>query len=300
MSDLRTGVIGLGAMGAPMARHIASQGMLAGVWNRTGEKADALAVELGVMRASSPAELAENCNIVLTCVSADEDLEAVIAQLQTGLQRGTVLIDTSTVSPAVSKRMAQPLNVIGVNWVDAPVSGGVEGAINGKLSVMAGGDFATISRVLPVLEAFSATVTHMGPVGSGQATKAVNQVIVGGVAEAVCEALALSEKLNLPSERLISVLTAGAADSWFLRYRGQSMLENRFEPGFKQALLLKDLKIVRKMARDLNITMQLVDATIDDYQLLVDAGDGNKDTSGLIKRKRAQMSGKNEESGKNV
>ena len=280
-----------------MARHLASQGLLAAVWNRTGEKADAMAAELRTMRAGSPAELAENCNIVLTCVSADEDLEAVIEQVQPGLDRGHVVIDTSTVSPAVTRRMAEQLKDIGVDWVDAPVSGGAEGAINGKLSVMAGGDFATFSRVLPVLEAFSSTVTHMGPVGYGQATKAVNQVIVGGVAEAVCEALALSEKLNLPSERLLSVLTAGAADSWFLRYRGQSMLEDRFEPGFKQALLLKDLKIVRKMARELDITMQMVDATIDDYQVLVDAGDGDKDTSGLIKRKRVQMSAKNKEQG---
>ena len=280
-----------------MARHLASHGLLAAVWNRTGEKADAMAAELRTMRAGSPAELAEYCNIVLTCVSADEDLEAVIEQVQPGLDRGDVVIDTSTVSPAVTRRLAEQLKDIGVDWVDAPVSGGAEGAINGKLSVMAGGDFATFSRVLPVLEAFSSTVTHMGPVGYGQATKAVNQVIVGGVAEAVCEALALSEKLNLPSERLLSVLTAGAADSWFLRYRGQSMLEDRFEPGFKQALLLKDLKIVRKMARELDITMQMVDATIDDYQVLVDAGDGDKDTSGLIKRKRVQMSAKNKEQG---
>jgi len=297
MNEFRTGVIGLGAMGGPMARHLASHGMLSGVWNRSVEKAESLAKELNTLHAGSPAELAENSNIVLTCVSADEDLEAVIEQVQAGMKRGDVLIDTSTVSPDVTQRMAERLENSGVDWIDAPVSGGVEGAINGTLSVMAGGDFATFSRVLPVLEAFSARVTHMGPVGYGQATKAVNQVIVGGVAEAVCEALALSEKLNLPSERLLTVLTAGAADSWFLRYRGQSMLESRFEPGFKQALLLKDLKIVRKMARDLDITMRMVETTIEDYQVLVDAGEGDLDTSGLIKRKRLQMSADNKESG---
>ncbi len=277
-------------MGAPMARHLASHGFLAGVWNRTTIKADTLAAELGVMRADSPAELAGQCNILLTCVSADKDLESVIAQVLAGLKHGDVVIDTSTVSPVLTKHLAERLERIAVGFIDAPVSGGVEGAVNGRLSVMAGGDFATFSRVLPVLESFSSSVTHMGPVGSGQATKAVNQVIVAGLAEAVCEALALSEKLNLPSERLLSVLTAGAADSWFLRHRGQSMLENRFETGFKLSLLLKDLKIIQSLARNLNINLNTVDAAINDYEKLVTAGDGNNDISGLIRRKRAQMS----------
>jgi 3-hydroxyisobutyrate dehydrogenase len=163
----------------------------------------------------------------------------------------------------------------------------VEGAIRGSLSVMAGGESADIERILPVLEAIAASITHMGPVGSGQATKAVNQVIVGGVAEAVCEALALAEKLNLPQERLLSVLAAGAADSWFLRHRGQSMLDNRFDTGFKLALLLKDLNIVQSLARDLNISMQGVELAIRDFGRLVESGDGNNDISGLIRLKRA-------------
>jgi len=128
----------------------------------------------------------------------------------------------------------------------------------------------------------------MGPVGSGQAAKTVNQVIVGGLAEADCEALALSEKLNPPSERLLSVLCGGAADSWFLRHRGQSMLEDRFDVGFKLSLLLKDLKTIRALARDLDIEMHTVDAAIGDYEALVAAGDGDNDISGLIKRKRMQ------------
>jgi len=286
MSKLKAGVIGLGAMGAPMARHLASQGLLFGVWNRTTSKANALAAELNTQSADSPAALATVCNVLLTCVSADEDLEEVVGRAVPGMRSGSVVVDTSTVSPAVTQELAAHLAEKGVGWVDAPVSGGVEGAINGRLSVMAGGDFATFSRVLPILEAFSASVTHMGPVGYGQATKAVNQVMVGGIAEAVCEALALGEKLNLPSERLLEVLTAGAADSWFLRLRGKTMLENNFKPGFKQALLLKDLKIVQNMARDLNIDLQTVDLAIKDYSALVAAGDGDNDTSGLIKAKR--------------
>jgi len=273
-------------MGAPMARHLAAAGLLEAIWNRTQARADELAAETGTVVASSPGELARCCNVILTCVSADPDLEQLVEGMQDGLQPGTTMVDTSTVSPATARKMAKRVSQRGVGFVDAPVSGGVEGAMKGTLSVMAGGDSADIERIMPVLESFSATITHMGPVGSGQATKAVNQVIVGGVAEAVCEALALAEKLNLPSQRLLSVLGAGAAGSWFLQHRGQSMLEDRFEKGFKLALLLKDLKIVRSMARELNIPMVGVNSAIRDFEWLVEAGDGNNDISGLIKLKR--------------
>ena len=295
LNGLSTGVIGLGALGAPKARHLSTQGMLAGVWNRTTAKAEALASELQVPAAESPARLAAQCDVLLICVSADKDLESVVTQSMPGLKRGQTVIDTSTVSPAVSIRLAEQLDQLGVGFVDAPVSGGVEGAKKGALAVMAGGEFATFSRVLPVLEAFSSTVTHMGPVGSGQATKAVNQVIVGGVAEAVCEALALSEKLNLPSERLLSVLGAGAADSWFLRHRGLSMLQDRFETGFKLSLLLKDLKIIQSMARELHVQLPTVEAAIQDYATLVEAGYGDNDISGLIRKKRSRDFAENEE-----
>ena len=293
-NNLRTGVIGLGAMGAPMARHLSANGMLVGVWNRTASKAEALAGELQVPVAESPAMLAAQCDVLLICVSADKDLESVVTQAMPGMKRGKTVIDTSTVSPSISIRLAEQLDKLGVGFVDAPVSGGVEGAKKGTLSVMAGGEFATFSRVLPVLETFSSTVTHMGPVGSGQATKAVNQVIVGGVAEAVCEALALSEKLNLPPERLLSVLGAGAADSWFLRHRGLSMLQDRFETGFKLSLLLKDLKIIQSMARELHVQLPTVEAAIHDYAILVEAGEGDNDISGLIRKKRNMDFAENE------
>jgi len=289
--EIRAGVIGLGAMGAPMARHLAVAGLLAAVWNRTAAKAEALAGELGVTAAASPAQLAADCNVVLTCVSADADLLQVVEQLLPGLQAGSTVVDTSTVSPLTAQRMAEMLAGVPAGFVDAPVSGGVEGAINGRLSVMAGGESADISRIRPVLEAFSATLTHMGPVGAGQATKAVNQVMVGGIAEAVCEGLALAEKLNLPSQRLLSVLVAGAAGSWFLEHRGQTMLENRFQPGFKSALLLKDLRICESLARELDIQMPMVELTRRDYERLVEKGAGEQDTSALIELKREPASG---------
>jgi len=284
--SIRVGVIGLGAMGAPMARHLAAAGLLGMVWNRTSQKAETLADETGTAVADSPALLAAGCNVILTCVSADKDLLAVVDQLMPGVKAGSVLVDTSTVSPATAREVAAKLENAGAGFVDAPVSGGVEGAKKGTLSVMAGGDSANISRIMPVLEAISGNVTHMGPAGSGQATKAVNQVMVAGIAEAVCEALALGEKLNLPSERLISIVSAGAAGSWFLNHRGRTMLEDSFDVGFKLSLLLKDLLICQALAQDLNISLPTVEAAIRDYRKLVELGDGDHDISGLIRLKR--------------
>ena len=292
MSELKVGVLGLGAMGRPMACNLASAGLLEAVWNRTSEKALSFASEYGSIAAASPAALAERCNVILTCVSADDDLREVVGQVQTALNHGDIIVDTSTVNPGTAKSLSMQLAEFGVGFVDAPVSGGVEGAVRGTLSVMAGGDSADLERISPVLGAISATVTHMGPVGSGQATKAVNQVIVAGVAECVCEALALSEKLNLPSVRLLSVLGAGAAGGWFLEHRGASMLEDRFDTGFKPALLLKDLKIVRELAQDLDIELNTVDAAIRDYEGLLAGGNEDNDISGLIRLKRGSETGK--------
>jgi len=286
--QIKAGVIGLGAMGAPMARHLADAGLLGMVWNRTGGKAEALAQETGTEAADTPAQLASACNVILICVSADHDLLDVVGQLLPGIKSRSVVVDTSTVSPATARQVSASLHEAGAGLVDAPVSGGVEGAQKGTLSVMAGGDSANISRIMPVLEAISASVTHMGPVGFGQATKAVNQVMIAGIAEAVCEALALSEKLNLPSERLLSVIDAGAAGSWFLGHRGQTMLEDRFDVGFKLSLLLKDLLICQTLAQELDISMPTVDAAINDYRKLVELGDGDHDISGLIRLKRGQ------------
>ena len=283
---IRAGVIGLGAMGAPMARHLANAGFLSMVWNRTSSTAEAISKETGALKAGTPEQLAAACNVILTCVSADQDLLDVVEQLLPGVKPGSVLVDTSTVSPATANRVASSLQDASAGFVDAPVSGGVEGAKKGTLSVMAGGDSATISRIMPVLETISATVTHMGPVGSGQATKAVNQVMIAGIAEAVCEALALGEKLNLPSERLLSIVRAGAAGSWFLEHRGETMLEDSFDVGFKLSLLLKDLLICQDLARELNISMPTTEAAIKDYRELVALGDGDHDISGLIRLKQ--------------
>lgn len=283
---MKVGVIGLGAMGAPIARHLASAGLLEAVWNRTPATAAQLAEELGVAHAESPAALAGRVDVVLTCVSADDDLLEVAAALRPALQAGQVLVDTSTVSPRTAQRLAEELGQMGVGVVDAPVSGGVEGARQGRLSVMAGGERDHFERIRPMLDAFARRVTHMGPPGSGQATKAVNQVLVAGIAEAVCEGLALAEQLDLPRERLIEVLGAGAAGSWFLEHRGASMLEGRYAEGFKLSLLVKDLRICAMLAQDLDIPLPTVSAAIGDYQALHAAGHGDEDISALIRLKR--------------
>jgi 3-hydroxyisobutyrate dehydrogenase len=279
------GFIGLGAMGAPMAGHLAARGLLGVVDNRTRSKADALAAQLGVRAAASHADFA-GCGVVALCVSMDADVLQQVEALAAVLKPGAVVVDHSTVSVDTAKRAQALLAARGIGFVDAPVSGGVEGARNGKLSVMAGGNAADLEIARPVLEAYAARITHMGGTGAGQATKAVNQVLVAGINEAVCEGLALGEKLGLDPEKLLPTLMAGAAGNWFLEKRGATMLAGQFTPGFKCGHLLKDLRIVQGMARDAGIRASVIDLALADYSELVDRGQADADTSALILLKR--------------
>lgn len=283
---IKAGFLGLGAMGAPMARNLAARGLLGGVWNRSADKARALAAELGVATTADPAELARQNDVIFVCVSADADVLAMGDALLPGLRLGQVVIDTSTVSRATALQMAALLKPAGVDFLDAPLSGGVEGARLGKLSVMVGGDAAVLARVRPLLEAFAARITHMGPVGAGQATKAVNQVLIAGIAEAVCEGLAFGEALGLPQAELLAVLGAGAAQTWFMEKRGATMLANQFSGGFKLALLLKDLHIVAAMQQALGLPTTVVPQALSHYAELVERGCGDDEISSLIKLKR--------------
>ncbi|MEO6170777.1 MAG: NAD(P)-dependent oxidoreductase [Lysobacter sp.] len=282
---MKTGFIGLGAMGAPMARYLQARGLLTAVGNRTQSKADALAKELEV-RAARSADNFADCDVVALCVSLDADVLENVNALALVLKPGAVVIDHSTVSVQTARRAAATLLAQGIAFVDAPVSGGVEGARNGKLSVMAGGDAAAIEKARPVLEAYASRISHMGETGAGQATKAVNQVLVAGINEAVCEGLALGEKLGLDPERLLPTLMAGAAGNWFLEKRGATMMRSEFAPGFKSAHMLKDLRIVRDIAREASIQLSTLELALADYSRLVDQGDGDSDTSALIKLKR--------------
>lgn len=280
-----TGLIGLGAMGAPMARHLHARGLLAVVGNRTAAKADALAAELGIASASAPEAFAA-CRRVMLCVSEDADVLENVEALATVLAPGSVVVDHSTVAAATARRAAERLAARGIGFLDAPVSGGVEGARNGKLSVMVGGEASVLEHARPALEAYALRIAHMGPVGAGQSTKAVNQVMVAGINEAVCEALALGEALGLDADLLLPTLGAGAAGNWFLDKRGATMLRNEFVPGFKCAHLLKDLRIVQGMAKAAGISTAVIGLAMDDYARLVALGHGDADTSALISLKR--------------
>ena len=282
---MTAGFIGLGAMGAPMAGHVAARGLLSVVDNRTRNKADALAAQLGVRAAATHADFAP-CTVVALCVSMDADVLQQVEALAGVLRPGSVVVDHSTVSADTAKRAQALLGARGVGFLDAPVSGGVEGARNGKLSVMVGGDAADLEIARPVLEAYAARITHMGGTGAGQATKAVNQVLVAGINEAVCEGLALGEKLGLDPEKLLPTLMAGAAGNWFLDKRGATMLRGQFTPGFKCGHLLKDLHIVRGMAREAGIRTPVIEQALADYAELVQRGEADADTSALILLKR--------------
>ncbi|HSM10862.1 MAG TPA: NAD(P)-dependent oxidoreductase [Lysobacter sp.] len=282
---MKAGFIGLGAMGAPMARYLHNQGLLVAVGNRTQAKADALAAELQV-RAARSADNFADCDAVVLCVSLDADVLENVATLARVLKPGALVIDHSTVSVQTARRAAAMLAAHAIGFLDAPVSGGVEGARNGKLSVMVGGAAMDLEKARPLLDTYSARISHMGDSGAGQATKAVNQVLVAGINQAVCEGLALGEKLGLDPERLLPTLMAGAAANWFLDKRGTTMLRDEFAPGFKCAHMLKDLRIVQGMAQDSGIRSVVIDQALADYAELVERGHGDADTSALITLKR--------------
>ena len=215
MSEIRAAFIGLGNMGLHMAGHLKRAGMLAGVGNRSAANAQTFASEHGV-QAGTRGDLAITCNVIALCVSADADVLAVTREIAATAKPGTIVIDHSPVSSETAKQAQALMAAAGGDFIDAPVSGGVEGAKNGKLSIMVGGDADTLARAKPVLEAYGARIGHMGPIGAGQNTKAVNQVLVAGIAQGVCEGLALGEALGLDPVVLLPTLLSGAAGCWFL------------------------------------------------------------------------------------
>lgn len=285
---LKVGFVGLGAMGAPIAGHLHRAGLLTAVANRTHGKAEQFAhAYAGVSAIIDPAELPRHCDIVVSAVTADADVIALAQALATHARPGFVMIDTSTVASTSAQQAATILRAKGADFLDAPVSGGVEGAKNGKLSVMLGGDAATLERVRPAIACFAARITHMGDVGAGQNTKAVNQVLVAGIAQAVTEGLSLGQALGLEADRLLPTLLAGAAQSWFLEKRGATMLQNQFSVGFKLSLLHKDLGIVRQLAEQAGVDHSIVDKSLADYAELMRLGHGDEDISALIRLKRS-------------
>jgi 3-hydroxyisobutyrate dehydrogenase len=282
---LKVGFIGLGAMGEPMAGHLHTNGLLYAVGNRSVDKAQKIAEALSVSAATTASGFSL-CDVVVLCVSKDTDVLENIQALAAVLKAGAIVIDHSTVAMQTAKQAQKILIEKQIGFIDAPVSGGVEGARNGKLSIMVGGSETHLEKVRPLLNAYAAKITHMGETGAGQATKAVNQILVAGIAQAVCEGLALGEKLGLKPELLVPTLAAGAAGNWFLDKRGATMMASNFTPGFKSALLHKDLLIVKQMAVDAGIHTSVIEQSLADYAQLMQKGFGEEDTSALIRLKR--------------
>lgn len=280
----RTGFVGLGAMGLPMARNLHRAGLLAGAWNRTAVRAEALAAETGVPAFASPAALAATCDVVVTCISADDDLLDLVTQLATALRPGAIVVDCSTVAAGTAREAARRLAATGAEFLDCPVSGGTEGAAAGTLSIMVGGDEATLERARPALEAMGGSITHMGPVGAGQSAKATNQIMVAGINQAVTEALAFGQAHGLPMERLIAALEKGAAGNWFLSRRGPTMIRGEFPLGFKVGLHAKDLEICRRMAGEHGVRLPVVEMTLLHYARLPEPS-ADEDISALFRLK---------------
>ena len=284
------GVVGLGAMGRPMAENLARSGQLSWVWNRSGEKARAFVDEFSdVKMAQSLSDLAQACDMVLVCVSADKDVTDVVEAMLTELQPGSIVVDTSTISASVSQDLYRRCKARQISFLDVPVSGGVEGAVKGTLAMMVGGDQSALDQSRSVLETLSEKIVYMGESGSGQATKAVNQIMAAGINQAVTEALAFGQAMGLDMDKLIDVVSSGAAGNWFLQHRGPTMTQDIYEPGFKVGLHHKDLTLCKAMIdalSDSDKSLPIVEMTLIHYQRLMDQGYADEDISALYRLKK--------------
>jgi 3-hydroxyisobutyrate dehydrogenase len=285
----RVGFAGLGTMGAAMAANLVRGGFEVAVWNRSPGRA-AEVVALGASQAASPADLATGRDAVVLCVRDTPDVEAVLfgsAGIVDGSAPGLLVIDCSTIDPDATRRFGERLAERGVALVDAPVSGGSEGARQGTLSIMVGGADADVSRARPVLEAMGRTITHVGPLGAGQATKAVNQVILAGTYLAVAEGIVLAMKSGLDPQVVIQALGAGAAASWVLANRSERMIRNEYPIGFKLALHRKDLGIALGMAQAVGAALPVAGLAAEIENGLIAQGHGEDDNSALARAIRA-------------
>ncbi len=280
---MQTGFVGLGAMGAHMARNLHQAGLLTGVWNRTSDKAKALAEELKCHAFTSLEELAGNCEAVVICVSADEDVRTVVTGLDPGLSPNMIVIDCSTVGAGTARDMHAHLENLGVGFLDCPVSGGVEGARNASLAIMAGGEESVFDRALPILEKLGKTISYFGPSGAGQAAKATNQIMCAGIIQAIGEAMAFAHAEGLPLDRLIETLGKGAGSSWYFVNRAPNMAKNSYPAGFRVRLHDKDLRICRDMAAKRGAVLPVVESSLHEYAKLIERGFGDEDISAIYR-----------------
>jgi 3-hydroxyisobutyrate dehydrogenase len=282
---MRVGFVGLGAMGHHMARNLHKAGMLAAVWNRSPAKAQTLASEVECLAPTSLPDLARAVDAVVLCISADADVLEVVRGLVPGLRAGSLVIDCSTVGAETAHTAATLLQPLEAEFLDCPVSGGVEGAQQGTLAIMAGGPAEAFERAQPILAAMGKTVTHFGPTGSGQAAKATNQIMCAGIIEAVAEAMAFARAQGLPLDKLIDTLGKGAGSSWYFVHRAPNMARGSYQAGFRVRLHAKDLGICRDMAARFGASLPVVERMLDEYAELVARGYGDEDISSTFRLK---------------
>jgi 3-hydroxyisobutyrate dehydrogenase-like beta-hydroxyacid dehydrogenase len=281
---MKIAFIGLGVMGAPMAGHLADKTAAAvTVYNRTAAKAEAWLARHKGAAAATPAEAAQDADFIFSCVGNDDDLRGVLRGI--GAKPGAVIVDHTTTSAEVAREMAEMLAAQGCAFIDAPVSGGEAGAVNGTLTVMAGGDAQAFARVEPLLRAsYAKEARLLGPAGAGQLAKMVNQLCIAGVLQGLSEALALGMKTGLPMEDVLDVIGKGAAQSWQMDNRGKTMLRGEFDFGFAVDWMIKDLGIALAEAGRNGLSLPLAQHVLEQYEALSAAGGGRLDTSALIRR----------------
>lgn len=277
-----TAFLGLGALGAPMAARLLAAGVPLTVHNRSRMRQLPLE-QAGARAAADPAEAVRGAELICLCLSDDDAVHAVLAAAEPGLAAGSLVIDFSTIAPASSIALAEHLASRGVHYLDAPVTGGTEGARAGTLSLLIGGDPADLERARPLLEQLGSRLSHFGPVGSGMQVKALNQVLVAGSYAAVAEAMALGARLGLPLEQVREALRHGAAGSWALEHRAGNMLRDDYPLGFRLALHRKDLAIAQQAAAQAGLQLPVTDRVASMEDALIAAGHGDADVSVLAR-----------------
>ena len=278
--------IGLGVMGYHMAGHLAKVGHDVTVYNRTGSKAARWTEEFGGSRAATPSEAAAGKTIVFACVGNDDDVRSVTVGAEgafAGMSEGSVFVDHTTASADVARELAVVAAERGLGFLDAPVSGGEAGAVNGVLTVMVGGDEGVFQRCRDVIDAYARAVTLLGPVGSGQLTKMANQICIAGVVQGLSEALNLAERSGLDAKLVLDVISKGAAQSWQMENRGTTMVDDEFEFGFAVDWMRKDLDICLAQGHRVGALLPLT-ALVNEFYARVQArGGGRWDTSSLMR-----------------
>jgi len=298
---LKVGVAGLGAIGAPIARHLVTAGHEVTVWNRTPEREEPLAA-LGAARAESPAAAAAGADVVVTCVSHDWDTDTVVfgpSGVAEGLPVGSVLVDCSSGTPSMARDLARRLGYQGGLFVDAPVCGDPQDAQDATLTVFAGGTERAVAKAMPVLDAIATQVTHLGPAGAGQAAKTVSQVMVAGLYAGVAEGVALAEHLGLSPEAVLNALNTGEADSWVLR--NHATATRTIPPGLPSPQLLKDLRIALGEADATGVSLDTTRAVTTIHEDLIAADiETREELDGLLDDPRTDMVDRHAVTGRNA